>query len=533
MTRIKRGSLTALLAFVLLATALTPGLLCFLFAQQSERRHEVERLGNFADTALLQAEEVTRQLSGALLDVSRTGEPPCSASNLTRLRRIALTHWPIRDAGAYDQDRRWQCSSLLGAVAAVSYDGFTLPLPDWRGRDGLMAWFKVVDLPGGKESLVLGRDGFYVAVDPASYFDGLDSRAVRKAQGVGVINTDTARLIANTSSVEPSILLAAFHAADDGASAASDTPYVVRRSSTMPIAVVVSDTHRPLLTRVRQWPWIWLLGGVLGGVALAAWLGMILVRRLSPVGQLSDAVRRHQFIVAYQPIVDLATRRCIGAEALVRWKHQDRIVRPDHFIPLAEHRGLIQAITDQVLDTILFELGEFLHRYRELYVSINLSAPDLTTRRFLDKLTPALAAQRLLPSQIRIEATERAFLDADAAKEVIQAFRDAGHPVYIDDFGTGYSSLSHLQNFQVDALKIDKSFVDTVGQDTASSSVASHIIEMAMTLKVQVIAEGIEHEEQACYLQSRGAHFGQGWLFSAPLSAAEFIGYVGKRRLAV
>jgi sensor c-di-GMP phosphodiesterase-like protein len=539
MTRIKRGSLAALLALVLLATALTPGLLCFLFAQHSERRHEAERLGSFADTALLQAEAVTRELSGALLDISRTGQPPCSPSNLTRLRRIALSHWPIRDAGAYDQDRRWQCSSLLGAVAAVSYDGFTLPPPDWQGRDGLMAWFKLVDLPGGKESLVLGRDGFYVAVDPASYFDSLDSRGspgspgARKTQGVGVINTDTARLIASNSSVEPSILLAAFHAADDGAGAASDTPYAVRRSSTMPLAVVVRDMRRPWLTRVREWPWSWLLGGATGGLALAAWLGTFMVRRLSPVGQLSDAVRRHQFIVAYQPIVDLATRRCIGAEALVRWKHQDRIVRPDHFIPLAEHRGLIQAITDQVLDTILFELGEFLHRYRELYVSINLSAPDLTTRRFLDKLTPALVRQRLLPGQIRIEATERAFLDADAAKEVIQAFRDAGHPVYIDDFGTGYSSLSHLQNFQVDALKIDKSFVDTVGQDTASSSVASHIIEMAMTLKVQVIAEGIEHEEQACYLHSRGAHFGQGWLFSAPLSAAEFIGYVGKRRLAV
>ncbi len=100
--------------------------------------------------------------------------------------------------------------------------------------------------------------------------------------------------------------------------------------------------------------------------------------------------------------------------------------------------------------------------------------------------------------------------------------------MYIDDFGTGYSSLSHLQNFQVDALKIDKSFVDTVGQDAASSSVASHIIDMALTLHVQVVAEGIEREEQACYLHTRGAQFGQGWLFSAPLTAPDFIRYVGR-----
>jgi sensor c-di-GMP phosphodiesterase-like protein len=330
----------------------------------------------------------------------------------------------------------------------------------------------------------------------------------------------------------------------------ADPSQLLAQLSTLDIAMTAMPEHHPpypsskasnpsnlsnlsISESMRMRPWSWLLAGLAGGLAVSAWLGLLMVRRLSPLGQLSDAVRRHQFIVAYQPIVDLSTRRCIGAEALVRWKHQNRIVRPDHFIPLAEHRGLIQAITDQVFDTVLFELGEFLQRYRELYVSINLSAPDLVTRRFLDRLTPALAEAGIAPQQIRIEATERCFLDAVAAKEVIQAFRDAGHPVYIDDFGTGYSSLSHLQNFQVDALKIDKSFVDTVGQDAASSSVASHIVDMAQTLGVQVIAEGIEREEQACYLQARGAQFGQGWLFSEPLTAPDFVRYVGRGLVTV
>ena len=384
-----------------------------------------------------------------------------------------------------------------------------------------------------------------MAADPAAFLSGIDEgdgggemHAGRPLQGrtIGVINTDAVRLIANTPAGDPSLILAQIRAprnGNPGVTAMADNPYVVRRSSTLPIAVVVSAGKQSLFQRLRALPWLALGAGAAVGLAASAWLGFFMVRRLSPLGQLSDAVRRHQFIVAYQPIVDLATRQCIGAEALVRWKHQNRIVRPDHFIPLAEHRGLIQAITDQILDTILLELGEFLRRYRELYVSINLSAPDLVTRRFLERLTPALADARIRPAQIRIEATERCFLDADAAKDTIQAFRDAGHPVYIDDFGTGYSSLSHLQNFQVDALKIDKSFVDTVGQDAASSSVASHIIDMAMTLNVQVIAEGIEREEQASYLAARGAHFGQGWHFSEPLSAADFIGYVGRGPAAV
>ncbi|SAK53068.1 EAL domain-containing protein [Caballeronia ptereochthonis] len=526
MNRFERGALAALLIVIVVIAALAPAGIGFLFAQRSQRQEEAARLNTVADAALVRAEDVTRRLSGALGEIGKVVAAPCSPPYLRELRRIALTHEQVRDAGAYDRDGRWQCSSLLGAVSAGMLDGLTLPPPDWRSRDGLVAWYGLARLPGGKISLVMGRNGFYIAADPSLYVDSLDTRA-GPASGVAVINTEVSRVIATTPATDVAAILAVYRAAPR---VRDCSPYVVRRSVSMPLAVVVSAPHQTLRQRLRALPWAWLLGGVAAGIAFAGWAAFFIVRRLSPRGQLSDAVRRHQFIVAYQPIVDLATRRCVGAEALVRWKYHDRIVRPDHFIPLAEHRGLIQAITDQVLDTVLLELGEFLKRYPEYYVSVNLSAPDLTTHRFLDVLGPAIARQGVRPQQIRIEATERSFLDADAAKEVISAFRQAGHAVYLDDFGTGYSSLSHLQTFRIDGLKIDKSFVDTIGQDAASSSVASHIIDMAATLDVQVIAEGIEREEQAAYLHARGAQFGQGWLFSAPLSAAEFIRYAGKTR---
>ncbi|MFM0321155.1 EAL domain-containing protein [Caballeronia glebae] len=529
MNKIQRGALAALLIVIVVIAALAPAGIGFLFAQRSQQHDEAERLNTVADAALFRAEDVTRRLSGALGEIGKVAAAPCSPPYLKELRRIALTHVQVRDAGAYDRDGRWQCSSLLGAVSAGVLDGLTLPPPDWRSRDGVMAWYGLARLPGGKTSLVMGRNGFYVAADPSLYVDTLDAND-EVASGVAIINTDVSRVIATTPATDANAILAVYRTARSVPSVRDCSPYVVRRSVSMPLAVVVSAPHQTLRQRLRTLPWGWLLGGVVVGVALASWAALFFVRRLSPRGQLSDAVRRHQFIVAYQPIVDLATRRCVGAEALVRWKHHDRIVRPDHFIPLAEHRGLIQAITDQVLDTILLELGDFLKRYPEYYVSVNLSAQDLTTHRFLDVLGPAIARQGVRPQQIHIEATERSFLDADAAKEVIGAFREAGHAVYLDDFGTGYSSLSHLQNFRIDGLKIDKSFVDTVGQDAASSSVASHIVDMAATLDVQVIAEGIEHEEQAAYLLARGARFGQGWLFSAPLTAAEFIRYVGRTR---
>jgi sensor c-di-GMP phosphodiesterase-like protein len=420
--------------------------------------------------------------------------------------------------------------------AKASRDERTMSTFKHSGRVAFLAGIVLIAalLPG--VLCVLFAPGVDERVAAAREAAALESYVVR------MVDTGAIRLIANTPVVAtPSRLFAHFPLPGfattampvNPASPANAASPNTSRSGFESAGVVnpanaVRTPDATFTERLRALPWTWLLAGIASGLTLSAWLGFLMVRRLSPVGQLSDAVRRHQFIVAYQPIVDLATRRCIGAEALVRWKHQNRIVRPDHFIPLAEHRGLIQAITDQVFDTILLELGEFLQRYGELYVSINLSAPDLTSRRFLERLTPALEAAKIAPRQIRIEATERCFLDADAAKEVIQAFRDAGHPVYIDDFGTGYSSLSHLQNFQVDALKIDKSFVDTVDQDSASSSVASHIIDMALTLNVQVVAEGIEREEQASYLRTRGAQFGQGWLFSAPLTAPDFIRYVGR-----
>jgi sensor c-di-GMP phosphodiesterase-like protein len=522
MNKFQRGALAALLIVIASTAAFAPAGIGYVFARRTQFQDDATRLSVVADAALRHAEDVTLRLSGALREVGKVSALPCSTLYLRELRRIAMLHAQVRDAGAYDRDGHWQCSSLLGAVSAGTPESLSLPTPDWRSRDGVSAWYALAHLPGGQESLVMGRDGAYISADPLQYVD------TRAPIGLTVINTEANRVIARTPATDAGVALAVYRMK---APAPDCTTYVVRRSVSMPLAVVVSAPHQTVHQRLAMLPWAWLLGGMAAGLACAGWAAFFIVRRLSPRGQLRDAVRRHQFIVAYQPIVDLATRRCVGAEALVRWKYHDRIVRPDHFIPLAEHRGLIQAITDQVLDTVLLELGDFLRRYEDYYVSVNLSASDLTTHRFLDVLGPAIAQQGVRAEQIRIEATERSFLDADAAKEVITAFRAAGHAVYLDDFGTGYSSLSHLQNFRVDGLKIDKSFVDTVGQDAASSSVASHIIEMAATLDVQVIAEGIEREEQAAYLSARGARFGQGWLFSAPLTAAEFIRFAGRTRV--
>jgi sensor c-di-GMP phosphodiesterase-like protein len=196
---------------------------------------------------------------------------------------------------------------------------------------------------------------------------------------------------------------------------------------------------------------------------------------------------------------------------------------------VAEDNDLIQPLTDLVLEKTIRDLKELLRAQPSFYVSINVAGEDLQTDRFIKKLNASLAGTGIHPSQIRIEATERGMLKADSARKIIGALRQAGHPVYIDDFGTGYSSLSYLQSFTVDVLKIDKSFVDTIGQGAASSVVAPHIIEMAHELGLGIVAEGVETEAQVEYLKRKGVEYGQGWLFSKALPAATLSAWLKAR----
>ena len=169
---------------------------------------------------------------------------------------------------------------------------------------------------------------------------------------------------------------------------------------------------------------------------------------------------------------------------------------------------------------------------RSLHVAINLCASDIETGRVLDVLERALAGSGIEAQQIWLEATERGFINVDAARATLEKARARGHAVAIDDFGTGYSSLASLQSLPLDALKIDKAFVDTIATDAATSSVTPHIIAMARGLKLQIVAEGIETQAQADYLAAQQVEFGQGWLFAKALPAPEFLTFYNARLAA-
>lgn len=198
---------------------------------------------------------------------------------------------------------------------------------------------------------------------------------------------------------------------------------------------------------------------------------------------------------------------------------------PAEFIPLAEKEGLIERVTDYAVEEVFADLGRFLSENPQLYISINLSASDFHSSRLIALISDKAQQHAVKAQQIKIEVTERGFIDVPKTTPVIQAFRQAGYEVAIDDFGTGYSNLHNLYSLNVDILKIDKSFIDTLTTNSTSHLIAEHIIEMAQSLRLKIIAEGVETSEQVTWLLKRGVQYCQGWYFAKALSPQDFMAW--------
>ena len=216
----------------------------------------------------------------------------------------------------------------------------------------------------------------------------------------------------------------------------------------------------------------------------------------------------------------------MGAEALARWIRDDgEILQPEVLIPLAEQSGLINDVTMAVLEAAIRDLGSLLREFPRLRINVNLAPEDLNSPDFVQRLRHQLANASIPPQCIKLEITERAMINSDLSRKQISDLRKRGHEIAIDDFGTGYSSLAYLQTFELDTLKIDKTFVDAIGTEAVTNHVIGHVIEMAASLELDAIAEGIESPDQADWLVAQGVAYGQGFLYSNAIPAAEFRSY--------
>jgi len=245
--------------------------------------------------------------------------------------------------------------------------------------------------------------------------------------------------------------------------------------------------------------------------------------RLQREARLRRALEREEFILEYQPLYCLATGRIKGVEALVRWIDPVHgLIPPSEFIPIAEDTGLIIALGQWVLRTAC----EQMRAWREAGSTIETMAVNLSPRQFQqanldEELKQLLAETRLDPRLLELEITESALMDDGASVQAkLAAVKLLGVKLAIDDFGTGYSSLSYLRRFPIDKLKVDRSFVRDIGTDKAAGDIAGAIIALGKNLNLEVLAEGVETEQQRQFLEAHGCDTAQGYLLSRPVSAA-------------
>jgi EAL domain-containing protein (putative c-di-GMP-specific phosphodiesterase class I) len=245
--------------------------------------------------------------------------------------------------------------------------------------------------------------------------------------------------------------------------------------------------------------------------------------RIELEADLRTALAEQQFFLLYQPVFDLDRVRVSGVEALLRWRHPTRgVVVPDQFIPTLEECGLIVDVGRWVLDEACRQAAVWHGRGHDLSMSVNVSMRQLETPAFVDHIRHALAASATDPTRLVIEITESTLMrDAEATVRRLREIKELGVHVAIDDFGTGYSSLAYLRQFPVDSLKIDRSFIASMGDSPESAALIHTLVELGRMLGLETLAEGIEDNEQLDRLRQEHCDRGQGFLFSRPISPEE------------
>jgi diguanylate cyclase len=242
--------------------------------------------------------------------------------------------------------------------------------------------------------------------------------------------------------------------------------------------------------------------------------------------RLRRAIERNELLLHFQPKVELASGRVVGAEALLRWVNPDLgLVGPDRFIPMAEESGLIVEFGEWVLNNACAQMA----RWRDaglgdIKVAINVSRHEVVAGGLVATVDAAMARHAIRPGQLVIELTESMLMDHhEQTRRQLEALRSRGVELSIDDFGTGYSSMNYLKRFPLDELKVDKSFVNGTPDDQTNSAIVKAVIVLAHSLGMRVVAEGVETEASRTMLQALGCDVFQGYLCSKPLPAPAFI----------
>ncbi|MGL5599618.1 MAG: EAL domain-containing protein [Silvania sp.] len=494
---------------------LLPVMLSLWFAQQRAISETSSHLRSFAELALDKTELVIQQVDLARNDAVKYAGDICTPAHRQYMLNIVRGRLYIADL-IYAKDRDFLCSTL-----STPQNAYTIPVANYtRPPDVSIYYYRDTPFYAGYKMTYMQQGNYVVVVNPLTYSEVMSSD---HSLAWGVFDTVTNTFFSISEQANENIL----HKLVDDDEAIFQHEgrfYTVVQSPKRPIAAIVSTTNKRFYAALYHQATLTLPLGMLCSIIILLLWSRTRREFNSPGRLLHRALNKRQLCLHYQPIIDIKSNQCVGAEALLRWPgFNGPVMSPVEFIPLAEKEGMSERITDYVVEELFSDLGHFLACNPHLYISINLSATDFHSSRLIAMITDKARHYSVRAQQIKIEVTERGFIDVPKTTPVIQAFRQAGYEVAIDDFGTGYSNLHNLYSLNVDILKIDKTFIDTLTTNSTSHLIVEHIIEMAQSLRLKTIAEGVETAEQVTWLHKRGVQYCQGWHFAKAMSPQDFM----------
>jgi len=489
------------------AAGLLLGCLLAIPLAENRLRTYMERVAVQDDASLTEAR--------SLLDTLRhSTNPACSDTDLSNLRDLVFGSDYLKDAGRI-RGGRIECSATAGRPAGT-IGGFKAGKVQ---ADGTVIYSNLASA----RDQSLRRTGIQrgdVFVVFGSHLPELGGRLpIRSAIEPYPAGTPASTKASSEPSSDP---------APDVVERRGGSIVATHCSALMSNCVIASmdvdDTRRGESTIIGATAFAGGIAGIFLGIALYS----IHRRSLTLHEQLKHALAHEHLRIAYQPIVNLADGKIVGAEALARWTRPDGVsISPGQFIKTAEEHGFIGSLTNVVMRRALKEFSEVLNKRPDFRLNINIAAADLMDPLFLPMIEKAIQKANVRPSSITLEVTETSAANHEDALESIRVLRRMGFGISIDDFGTGYSNLSYLLYLSADSIKIDKAFTRTIGTDAVTAGILPQIINMARTLNLAVVVEGIESPSQADYFPTDKLRiYGQGWLYGRPVPANEFFSLI-------
>ncbi len=483
---------------------------------------QVQRIDEYAAEVIRLTEATKNQLSTIFENQNLRTCPPCSDDSIRKMLELQMSSNLLQSVVAIKNDHILCTSNRISS-------GQSLGRPNGISPSGTQSWLNVsFDTVPNKTFNIYARDGFG-AIVPTD--QTVDLYSDQENLSLALALKSPTLLLKHRGEFQQSWLEEYIQTGK--AQFKTDTHWVVVKENGNTVGFAALPI-RDMQLQLTDIAYIAIPLGLLIGAALSFLVLYMARQRLSLKGDIKAALKREEFFMMYQPVIDLNNGKITGAESLIRWKDTDgNFISPDLFIPIAEQTGLISDITKKVIRLVNDDVKQIWRENPDFHIAINLSSQDMHSNRSVELIQELLEQHSVDKGCLVVEVTERGFVEIEKASSVVNGLHELGVDIAMDDFGTGYSSLAHLESLDLNYLKIDKTFIDTIGTDAATSRVALHIIEMAKSLNLKMIAEGVETERQAELLRQKGVEHAQGWHFGRPMLMNELLELVRQQNMEV